>query len=151
MKSVYLAGPITLYNGLEPKKSWRAAFQDVLEGEDGLKAVSPEDFDVIPVITSDTDVQPQQILALQKAISAKARYDVLNTDLFLAHLMDNNGYVSIGTMIQLGWASLAGKPIVVVMELGEHNPHDHAMVRDLATYIAFDLEDARRFIKEWLL
>ncbi len=41
--------------------------------------------------------------------------------------------ISIGTVIELGWADAYRKPVILVMEK-EDNPHDHPMVREIAGY-----------------
>ncbi len=41
--------------------------------------------------------------------------------------------ISIGTVIELGWADAYRKPVILVMDK-EDNPHDHPMVREIAGY-----------------
>jgi nucleoside 2-deoxyribosyltransferase len=48
--------------------------------------------------------------------------------------------VSIGTMVELGWADAARVPTIVIMEKG--NVHDHSFVRQLAGYVVEDPDTA---------
>jgi hypothetical protein len=78
-------------------------------------------------------------IASEKGITNRDRRDVMNSDALLVYL-DGADRVSIGTMIELGWADSARIPVIIVMD--ENNLHQHAMVREIATYIVPSLERA---------
>jgi hypothetical protein len=59
------------------------------------------------------------------------------------------GVTSIGTMIEAGWADAFRTPLVVVMS--ESNPHNHAMLAELAGYIVPTLEQGIEIAKTVLL
>lgn len=79
-------------------------------------------------------------LSLGAGVVARDRFDTTRCDVVLVNLLGASR-VSIGTMIELGWADAARNPIVLAME--DDNPtHDHMMVRTLAGYIVPTLDEA---------
>jgi hypothetical protein len=44
-------------------------------------------------------------------------------------------------MVEYGWADAMGIPIITIME-PEGNPHDHAFVHQLSTYVTDDVDEA---------
>ena len=58
--------------------------------------------------------------------------------------------VSVGTCIEVGIAYALKKPIILVMDRGVGNPHDHAMVREAAWAIVNDIEEAVRLMASFL-
>jgi len=49
--------------------------------------------------------------------------------------------VSIGTMVEFGWADAARVPSILVMEK-QGNIHEYPMVREIASFRVTNLEDA---------
>jgi nucleoside 2-deoxyribosyltransferase len=74
-----------------------------------------------------------------KSIVKRDRNDVLTCDLVLADFR-NSKKVSIGSMVEFGWADAMGIPIITVMDEGDF--HDHAFVHQLSTHVVDDPEDA---------
>jgi nucleoside 2-deoxyribosyltransferase len=140
---VYLAGPIT---GLTfgDANDWRAYAVDVLEshGIEGLSPMRGKDF--IMKRLGEREVLGQTYedspLSAQRGIVARDRFDVGRTDIVLFNLLGAER-VSIGTMIEYGWASAQGKVIVTVMEKTA-NIHDHAFVRELSPFRVETLDEA---------
>lgn len=83
------------------------------------------------------------ILSGGKAIVARDRNDVLTCDAVLMNLSGADK-VSIGTMIEVGWADAFRKPIVLVLE--KDNPHVHDMVTEIAGFRVGTLEDGIHII-----
>lgn len=82
-----------------------------------------------------------QQIATGQAITARDRADTMRADLVLMNLLGCNGRISIGCMIEAGWADAARVPIILVAERG--NPHEgHAMLETLAAYRVHTLADA---------
>lgn len=138
MKTCYLAGHIT---GLTYKGciTWRDYATERL-ADLGITAISPlrgkAHLAEKPVIL---DTYADHVMTTPQAIVTRDRFDVMQqSDVLLADLTAADS-ISIGTLIELGWADAARIPIVLVMDAG--NAHDHAMVRTLAGYIVEDLED----------
>lgn len=143
MKTVYLAGPITGldYNGCT---DWREYAISVL-AKDSIIGVSPmrakEYLSKEKVISNDYDT----VMSCQKGITTRDRYDTITRDVFLANLLGTKS-VSIGTMIEFGWADLSRKPIITIMER-EGNLHDHGIVRELTGFRVETLEEGLHVAK----
>ncbi len=137
-KKVYLAGAIS---GLsyEGAQDWRTQFAaslpseiqcySPLRGKDYLKMRGPLEgsYDEFPLSTD-------------QGITARDRYDCMGADLVVFNLLGTER-VSIGTMIELGWADAARNPAILVLEK-QGNPHDHPMVRLTTQFRVDNLKDA---------
>ena len=58
--------------------------------------------------------------------------------------------ISIGTMIEYGWADAFRKPIITVME-NEGNVHDHNFVKELSGFVVEELDEGIFIAKSILL
>lgn len=139
MKTVYLSGPIA---GLDHAAAtdWRNEVAEALDayciesyspmrGKDYLKGAGPiEDAARPPAIGGDA------------GIVARDRYDTTKCDFMLCNLL-NAKRVSIGTMVELGWADMARVPVVLVMEK-TGNVHEHPFVRNLSAYRVETIDEA---------
>lgn len=147
---VYLAGPI---GGLtwEQATEWRNDVSKQLRPH-GIQCFSPLRGDNF--VKDSKGILPWQFpenhngIAYVKAILGRDHNDVQNCDMMLVNLVHCTR-VSIGTMVEFGWASAYKKPIVTVMNLD--NPHDHAFVTGLSALVTNDLQEAIRFTKYILL
>jgi hypothetical protein len=92
---------------------------------------------------------PTNILSTPKGITARDRFDTTRCDLVLCNLLGSER-VSIGSMIEFGWADAFRIPIVACME-PEGNLHDHAMVSDLTDFRCDSLDAAIETIKAILI
>jgi len=137
MKYLYLAGPIT---GLSYGQStdWRQYVADrlpsyicpvspmrgkkYLEGEQKIAA----SYEEIP-------------LSCQRGITCRDRHGVMSCDMLFVNLLGAS-VVSIGTVMELGWADMLRKPIVLVIEK-EGNIHDHPMIREVIGFRVDNLDD----------
>ena len=138
MKKIYLAGPIS---GLtfEGAQDWRTYFSNKinleiqcfspLRGKDYLKMRGP--------LEGSYDDFP---LSSDRGITTRDRNDCMGADLVVFNMLGATR-VSIGTMVEFGWADAARVPSVLVMEK-TGNVHDHPMVRELAGFRVTNLEDA---------
>lgn len=150
---VYLAGPIagsTYADAVE----WRAAVSARLAP--GITALSPmrgkgqlagnkgKLGGFYP--SDDPMTTPAGIVARDFA-------DVKRCDLVLMNLLGAES-VSIGTMVELGWASALGKPVIVAWDGGVHvlrNPHYHPFVHQIASFRVGSLDEAIRVANSFLL
>jgi nucleoside 2-deoxyribosyltransferase len=135
---VYLAGPIT---GLtyDQGQDWREYVAQALPKE--FQAISPlraKDVRLARVgIIEDT--YEDDPLTTAKGITTRDRMDCTRSDLIIMNLLGATR-VSIGTMIEIGWANANNIPIILIMEKG--NLHNHAMVRECAGWTVDNLEHA---------
>lgn len=146
MSKVYLAGPISGQSYMAAT-DWRDTALAVLY-QMGITGVSPmRDKEYLSVENAVRDHYPERALCTPKAITTRDRHDVTTCDVVLANL-DDAEKVSIGTMIELGWADMLRKPIVVVMSPG--NPHWHGMVREIAGWVVPSMADAYEVVRSIL-
>lgn len=146
MALVYLAGPI---RGTDYKEctDWREYAKEKLT-EAGITGISPmrgkeflKDERKIDFIM----YQYQHPLTIPKGIVSRDRFDVMRCDILLINLLGAKE-VSIGTMIEIGWADILRKPVVLVME--QNNPHRHPMITELPGFIVDNLDEAIQLITE---
>lgn len=141
-KSIYLAGPISGKSYGEATE-WRK--QAALYLMDDIVPLSPmrgkEYLAGNPDIKGDYDAGREPgIFSTPAAIVARDRFDTMvRCDAVLFYLLGADK-VSIGTMIEIGWADASRKPIILVIEK-EGNIHDHAMVRQVAGFRTDDLRE----------
>ncbi len=130
---VYLAGPITgvLY---DVATSWRDRAIRYLD-EHGIVGLSP----------MRGTQGPNQSLNTSAAITTRARSDLMRSDAVLVNLL-NSKTVSIGTMIELGWADAWRKPVVLVIE--PDNIHQHSIVGTLAGFCVETLDEGLWLIRQ---
>jgi nucleoside 2-deoxyribosyltransferase len=138
MKKIYLAGPIS---GLtfEGAQDWRTYFMNTIDqqiacfsplrGKDYLKMRGPLEgsYDEFPLSTD-------------RGITTRDRADCMGADLVVFNMLGATR-VSMGTMVEFGWADAARVPSVLIMEK-EGNIHDYPMVREIAGFRVDNLEDA---------
>lgn len=139
MGKVYLCGPIA---GLTADEafSWREIAADMLEMRYGLRAISPMRGKQVlrskGVLGSGGHGEVDPLLT-EHAIFKRDRNDVRTCDAMLANFI-NSPKVSIGSMVEFGWADAWNKPIVCVTD----SKHDHLFIREASTACFPDLEAA---------
>lgn len=148
MKSIYLAGPITGLN-YEGATDWRKLIFNRMDGP-RYQILSPMRAKEYLSNLDEITAQGYQdtILSNAKAIVTRDRNDTMKCDLVIMNLLGATK-VSIGTMIELGWADAARVPVVLIMEKEEFegdmrktNIHDHAMVTEMAGFRVSTLDEA---------
>jgi len=145
MKSIYLAGPITggSYRGAT---DWRNYFKEEFDAKwysaGKIEVLSPmRHKDYLLQETKIGDSYDSMIMSSQRGITARDRFDTTNASLVVVNLLGATR-VSIGTMIELGWADANNTPIVLVMEKDGSNVHDHAMVREVSPFWVDNIDEA---------
>jgi len=152
-KTVYLAGPIdglSFQEGIE----WRQQAQQELAVE-GIKAMSPqrgkEYVGDHAELADEMDFTKQEALfqgnpmSTARGILTRDKFDALNCSVLLVNFLGAKR-VSIGTVMEIAWAYLQGKPIVVVIE--EDNIHrHHPMLRETFSYTTDDLNVGLNIVK----
>lgn len=145
---VYLAGPITGLN-YEGTMSWREyaidKFKQMADTQKRIIGVSPmrakEYLSHLENIGNANGALGK--LSGGKAVVTRDRNDVYTCDAVLMNLQDAKR-VSIGTMIEVGWADAFKKPIVLMLEPG--NIHQHDMVTEISGFRADNLDEAIHLI-----
>jgi nucleoside 2-deoxyribosyltransferase len=154
---LYLAGPITGLN-YHGAADWRQEVKTALWPS--IVAFSPmrgkEYLKALPVI-GDARVQQnpaedsyglKNVMSSAQGITGRDRNDVMNADAVLMNLLGATR-VSIGTMIEAGWADAFRKPVIVVRE--KDSIHGHGMLDAIATYTVADLDEALHLTRMLLL
>ena len=149
-RSVYLAGPITGLTQEGASYGWRKELMDLLpehiEGYSPMRATNfLKDIGVLTVANS-TD----HFMTTPAAIDCRDLNDVKMCDVLVACFLEAaEGYLSLGTAKEFGWAEILDKPIVMIAKEGD--PHrEHPMMFNSAGYVVDNLEDAAEVI-HWLL
>lgn len=154
MKTIYLAGPIT-GQSYGSATDWREHFPDILDKIAGnslsyaylepiyryIQCMSPmRHKDYLLNETTIGDSYEEQVMSSQRGITARDRNDCIKADVIIVNVLGATR-VSIGTMIEMGWADANRVPIILVMEK-DGNIHEHAMVRELAPFRVTTIEEA---------
>jgi nucleoside 2-deoxyribosyltransferase len=79
------------------------------------------------------------------AIFERDKWMVSTSDIILADLSNSGERVSIGTMMELAWASLLGKHTIAVIP--KNNVHRHAFVLESADIVFEDFDSASAYLK----
>ena len=143
-KLVYLAGPVSgcTYDGCV---SWReyAINQLAVDKISGLSPMRGKAFLIDHQNgIGGTDDNP---LTSDSGITVRDMWDVRRCDAVLFNLIGAKK-VSIGTMVEYGWASAFNKPIVAAMEK-QGNIHEHPMVRELSNFRVDTLESGLAIVR----
>ncbi len=143
-KLVYLAGPIDGCT-YETCTGWREyAIKELeLDGITGLSPMRAKEF--LKEHPKLIDGISGHVLTSDSGITARDMWDVRRSDAILFNLLEAEK-VSIGTMVEYGWASAFNKPIVTIIER-EKNVHEHSMVRRLSGYRVETLEEGLSVVR----
>ncbi len=144
---VYLAGPIT---GLSYGNAadWRAYATEQFSCSPHIVPLSP--------LRAKIYLQGEQSIAKSynhiplssdKGITTRDRFDTRRSSVILMNLLGAET-VTIGTMIEAGWADAYRKPVVLVMEA--ENLHNHPMLREIAGYVVPSLDEAIDLVRALL-
>lgn len=134
---LYCAGPI---NGLPYAETvdWRE--QVAIKLPPNIKAVSPmRGKKYLSSEQAMKESYEEHQLASRKGIATRDRMDVMRSDAVLVNLLGAKK-VSIGSVIEIAWADILRKPIIVAMDEG--NIHSHAIIREVAGFIVPTLDEA---------
>ena len=141
---VYLAGPISGLTYADCT-SWRDDFvADMrrIDPEGRIRIASPlrgkaylASMGVIEVLGEHLKMP----MSTDKAIKTRDHWDVRTCDIMVVNLLGATR-VSIGTMIELGWADAHGKPVILLME--DDNIHTHPIVSEIAGFRVTSVAEA---------
>lgn len=116
MRTVYLAGPILGTTELEAK-NWRNAVAAELVHH-GIRGISPLRCEPIVGEVYGTGNNADPMFGTARAIASKNFFDVQQCDITFAYLPKSleKKSVSIGTVLEIGWAYALRKPVVLVTD-----------------------------------
>lgn len=132
---VYLAGPIS---GLSYGEStdWRKHVASLLPPN--ILPLSPmrhKEYLLQERVIADR--YEASVLSSATSITCRDRFDVQRCDFVFVNFLGAKK-VSIGTVIEIAWADLLRKPVIVIME--EENIHEHAMLERMTGFRLETLE-----------
>lgn len=143
--TVYLCGPITGGSWTDAMQ-WRAEAARKLHPD--IVALSPMRNKTSLLAFEDGNGGDAD-MSTMKAITTRDRFDTMRCSVLLSYLKDVPERVSIGSMIELGWADARRIPIVIVMDM--NNVHYHPIVRSMAGWIVPTLDDAIEVVNNILV
>jgi hypothetical protein len=136
-KALFLAGPLT---GISygDALDWRKYVESKLPSDViAFSALRGKEYVAKEAVLKDS--YPEHLLSTPQGTITRDRYDVSRCDALLVNFLKADR-VSIGTIMEMAWADAWRIPIILAMEKG--NIHDHAFVRQVAGFIAGDLDEA---------
>lgn len=138
-KYVYLCGQITGLSYQEARYGWR---QQVVEAMADTDAICLSPMRAKAHLSDRTELSkwgdPDSVLSCPRGLTTRDRFDVQRSQVLFANFM-HMGKISVGSMIEFGWADALRIPILCCMEEG--NLHEHAMVADLIGWRCTSLEE----------
>jgi nucleoside 2-deoxyribosyltransferase len=145
---IYLAGPIggCSYN---ETIEWRTYVTEKLN-DAGMVTYSP--MRAKEFLSEEKCIDEQDYdhpMATLEGITARDRWDVMRCDLVFMNLLNEDRF-SIGTCIEIGWADLSRKPIVLVCKK-DGLYHKHPIVKTVCGFIVHNLNDGIEITKQILL
>jgi nucleoside 2-deoxyribosyltransferase len=142
--SVYLAGPIT-GESYECATDWRTQIAILLaapnDAERRIAAFSP--LRCKPYLAGEQVLgqsYEQHVLSSARGIFTRDYHDCRACDALIVNFLDATR-VSIGTVMEIAWATAFRKPIIVIME-PEGNVHEHVMLSECYGFRVTTLEQA---------
>lgn len=137
--TVYLAGPISGKTTGEAI-AWREKAATYLN-QWGISCSSPmrgkEYFDVEQILEGSYEKHP---MSTSRAIMVRDSFDCRSASAILCNLTECGDRISIGTMIELGFAYENKIPVILAMQPG--NVHEHPMVLESSYVHVHTLDEA---------
>lgn len=82
------------------------------------------------------------------AIVGRDRFDVARADAVVFNLAIMPEKVSLGTMVELGWATQQGKPVIALLPpLTEGTVYDHPFIRALVDFPCSELSEVAEVVR----
>ncbi len=137
---LFLSGPIIgcTYEGCS---DWRNYVANKLPSN--IQAISPmrgkEFLSNQGVIGKENLRENTSSLITSSGITTRDRFDIARCDVVLMNLIGAT-QITIGTMIELGWADAYRKPVVLAIE--KQNIHHHPIVCGIAGFVVPTLDEA---------
>lgn len=143
MSKVYLAGPITGKTYQEARYGWRQELADLLIGDVHVLSPMRHEGHLAEIQGPLNKSYPTHLFSHSKMIVAKDFLDIDESTIVVANF-EPATKISIGTLVELGYARAKDKTIVVIMPDG--NMHDHPFVREVAAVVVPDVATAATIV-----
>lgn len=124
-KELYLAGPISGFD-LDDANEWRHQVARAMRNT-YIECLSPMRAKTATHAIDKIDDSDLAAVHTTAAINVRDYNDVKRADALLVNLL-NAKQISIGTVMEIAWAREQQKPVILVMEEGDQNPHYHGML-----------------------
>lgn len=138
-KTVYLAGPISGCT-FDECVDWRQQAIKRL-ADNSIRGLSPmrgkEYLRSEKIIDGSYE---DSVMSCARGIYTRDRFDSLRCDVLLVNFLGAKK-VSIGTVMEFGWADSRKTPIICAME-PEGNPHDHPMITEAIGFRVKTMQEA---------
>ncbi len=150
MYKVYLAGPIGGLSYDDAFAGWRQKAEKLFEDCVEIQTYNPMRFKEVlrgelKLDGKDYEGDP---LVTPQGIFTRDMHDVMSCDAMLINFRDSQK-VSIGTCVEIGWATAFRKPFVMVTD--DINPHQGPFMKACTPFVTSDLEVGVSMIKRLLL
>jgi nucleoside 2-deoxyribosyltransferase len=139
MKSIYLCGPISGCSYGECT-DWRKYV---------ARHIAPDIIALSPMrgkkyLEHEKEIghsYEETIMSSAQAITSRDRFDVMNCDMLFANFLGAKK-VSVGSVIELGWADAFRKPVILIMEPDGSNIHEHPIVERITGFRVATIDEA---------
>lgn len=143
MYKIYLAGPITGLS-FDDCSDWREQAIMILTGR-GMQGISPlrakEYLKNYTTIEDGLDLE-DTVLSSQRGIYFRDKFDCERADLVIVNFLGAKK-VSIGSVMEIAWATTKNTPIVLIME-EKGNVHDYSLINEACPFRVTSLSEAIR-------
>jgi len=136
MLKVYLAGPIA-GKSWEEATGWRNWFIEKFDNIEFLSPLRGKEY-----LEKESSIQGSyetMVLSSSRGLTTRDRWDCTRADVVIINFLGADK-VSIGTVMEIAWADLKRKPIILIMD--RDNIHNHPMIRESVGYVVGSLEEA---------
>lgn len=146
MPRVYLAGPI---DGMHYKdaNNWREYVERQLNIS-GIESLTPMRGKEHLENTDRISPTGKELFSTPSGITTRDRLDVMRSDVIFINMNRDKG-VSVGTIIELGWADAWRKPVVMCVP-EEDYLRSHNMVQEIVGYFVEDLDTGIEVVRSLL-
>jgi len=151
---VYLAGPIK-GKSYKSATEWREEAADTFKSAGGIlhhiHILSPMRGKTFLKNEKHIDSKEySEPLATPKGILCRDYDDVQRADLIIANVQNVEAAI-VGTTMEIAWAKMLGKPIILVVDETSENYCMHPMIKESVNFIVDSLDDAINIAVEILL
>lgn len=146
-KRVYLSGPITGLTYQDARFGWRKDFEKQTSWH--IVSLSPmrHEGHLAEIKGPLANEYPKSLFSHPKMIVAKDFLDIRMSDIVVVYLL-GAAKVSIGTMVEIGYAKALGKTIVTIME--PENLHTHPFVTEVSDVVCASVDEAATIVNSLL-